>query len=220
MDKQAILDAYDYMKAKNGTGDWSQWKALDDNDPGVEFLQSLAPPPIEFVLPTEQAQAQQVLTDQQVAQRQPVDYETLPQWMKTYLGIFVPQAEGITGRTNINRFSASALQSLMIGLGVGAGVGALAGPIPGVVAGLGAAGLLTYQNYTGNQIPLLNEIMIPFNILAEAAESTIGNAMLASVEGLPEVMDDIPSAYRSGLTAYETWQATNVPTGSRGGRKT
>lgn len=211
LNKDAVLEAYDYLKFRNGTGDWTQWKALNDNDPGVGFLQSLNTPPIEFVLPTEAAQAQKVLTPEEIAQKQPVDWDTLPKWMQTYLGVFAPQAEGIYDRPESSKLTASALQSLMIGVGVGAGVSAIATPVAGIIAGLAVSGLLTYQNYTGNQIPGLNEAMIPFNILAEVAESAIGNAMLASVEGLPEVMDDIPSAYRSGLTAYETWKVSNIP---------
>jgi len=223
LDKDSIYQAYDYLKFRNGDTPVEQWQPLAVDDPGTSFLQNIGTPPNHALLPSEYAKygiAQQTgegspLTDAQVKAQQPIDWSDLDnpeyKWMKTYLSLFSPQAEGIENRPEWSKLSASAVQSIMLGLGAGVAVGSFTGPVGGVIAGLAAAGLLTYQSYTGNKVPLLNDLMRPFNWLAEGAEATIGMASLAKKEGYDEVFDSLESAYRTGLLEYETWKASNIP---------
>lgn len=223
LDTNKITAVYDYMKERYKDIPVAEWKPLPYDDPAADILRSMPLPTYQNVLPTEYKYLKQplpgaqnnVLTDAQVKAQQPIDWSDLDnpeyKWMRTYLSLFAPQAEGIENRPEWSKLSASAVQSLMLGLGAGVAVGSFTGPIGGVIAGLATAGLLTYQNYTGNKVPLLNDIMRPFNWLAEGAEATIGMASLAKQEGYDEVFDSLEDAYRTGLLEYETWKASNIP---------
>src|SRR4030043_1724890 len=54
MDSENIEAAYKYLSYANGEESWTKWKYLAPDDPGRQFLQQIAPPPLEEVLQPEQ----------------------------------------------------------------------------------------------------------------------------------------------------------------------
>ncbi len=216
LDVNKVNEAYDYLKYRNEGRPTQEWKALPADDPGTQLLQGMGRPPIQYLMPSEITYSDLVQTQEQVDAQKPIDWSELDEpgkrWVKLYLTMFSPQSEGITGRPESSKLAASIGQALLPSLGVGAALGAVTyNPLVGAIGTVASTALLAYQNYTGNQIPGLNAIMRPFNYMAEAAESTIGNIALGSEYGLKEVFDDPEAAYRAGLLNYETMKMSNIP---------
>jgi soluble cytochrome b562 len=216
LDVNKVNEAYDYLKYRNEGRPTQEWKALPADDPGTQLLQGMGRPPIQYLMPSEITYSDLVQTQEQVDAQKPIDWSEFDEpgkrWVKLYLTMFSPQSEGITGRPESSKLAASIGQALLPSLGVGAALGAVTyNPLVGAIGTVASTALLAYQNYTGNQIPGLNAIMRPFNYMAEAAESTIGNIALGSEYGLKEVFDDPEAAYRAGLLNYETMKMSNIP---------
>lgn len=205
-----IEQAYQYLKFRNEQVQgkpvpWTEWAMLPESDPGTSWLRNIAAPPEDVVLPD--IQNYKVPAAARPPAVEPFgDWDKLQPWQQVYLGIFSPQP-GLTGRPEWTRASAAIGQGMLAVPG-GAAVGSiLGGPVGAAVGGGLAAAGTAYQLYTGNQVPVLNELLTVFNLLPEGAMRVLGVGSQALQEGLPEIMADLPNAWKAADVTYITAKA-------------
>lgn len=209
MDTQAIETAYDYYKYRNDGKPWTEWKYLADDDPARGYLNGLATPPGQFLLPSEQQYAQSEGQQTAVEQKKIIDYNDLPWWQQAYLSLFSPEnpnpdLRSIENRSWFSKVASPVIPSLMAGLG-GFGLGATVGGVWGGAIGALLAGTGTYyQTITGNKVPVINEMLGFFNILSTGTERIIGVSDQAKKYGWDEVMRNIPAAWEAASMTYES----------------
>jgi GGDEF domain-containing protein len=209
MDRNSITDAYNYLRERNNYAPWQDWKYLPSDDPGSTFLKGLKTPDSASLLPSEKDYADAgVLNDQQLAQKQPVDWNTLEPWQQVTLGLLAPQTPDITNRPKATNFTASLGAGAMAGLGYAAAAGLVsANPYVALAAGLIGGGISTYENYTGNSIPVIDDILAPFNWLSQGAERVIGVTEQAATGGIQNVIKNPGAAWQAAGATYDVGKA-------------
>lgn len=211
LDAQQVNAAYNYLKYKNNDKPWTEWKPLQQDDPGKEFIRNMPAPPNDMRFGQEPLRPDQPTTVQSSTSEPFGDWNKLDPWQQIMLGIFSPQP-GLANRPESTRLTASAFQGVMAGLG-GAAVGAAIAGLPGALIGGAAVGLgTTYQTYTGNEVPVLSQALMLFDLPAQWLEQGIGVGAQIATDGLDEVMQNLPAAWEAGQLTYETAQAdlTNI----------
>jgi hypothetical protein len=207
LDKEAITQAYDWMSYRNNGEPWYKWNYLPDDDPSNSLLQSLSTPPDDFLFPGEEMYRRPKPTatvsgpslDEELYGK----WDDLEGWEKLALTLISPQP-GLQDRPEWSRLTAAGVQGVLAGLG-GAAIGSMIAPGPGTIIGALAVGLPSaYQAYTSQEIPVLNELLAPFNWLAQGAEAGIGlTGQAIHDKSLNEIIENWPAAWRAAQLEYE-----------------
>lgn len=238
MDAQKIVEARDELAKANDYNPWYDWTAISPNDPLKDLLRSIPEPPNEARFPTEQEQnvsiklpsggyftgpkseavkriQQDIETEQGKAETMPFgakaeDWDKLEPWQQLYLSVFAPQSQ-VQGRPEASKVTASMATALPAGMSaffVGSAIGT---PVVGALAGLATFGAMTYQNYTGQQIPVMSDILNVLNLPAEGVERSLGviQQALSSDTGLQKVLSNLPAAWKAAHLTYETGDLTS-----------
>jgi len=214
LDTEAVKVAYQYLAYKNQKKPWYEWTLPEDKtDPVYELLDSLPTPPNDKLLPYEQMQ----FGGDGGEDINKVSFEDMPKWQQAYLSIMVPgTSENITDRPESSRLIAAGVQSAQgaiggaiggaiaggaIGAALGLGVGAIPGAIIGAIA---LGGTSFYQAYSGQEIPVLSELLGITAIPREGMERIIGTARQIPYHEMDSIIKDLPSIWQASKGLYES----------------
>lgn len=217
INEQQINEAYEILKWRNGGEDWTKWKRLNDQDPLVEYLRQI-PAPDNTIVQYQPEQMRQVL-QQPKQQDTPIGrWKDLLPSQQFWLSLTAPQS-GLQDRPEWSRATASGTLGVISGLG-GAGLGSVAGgliggaigSLPGAAVGAKIGGLIggavgvggsIYQNYTEQEVPVLNDVLTVMDWLAIATERSFGLGELSKSKDWDEILQNFQSAWRAGDTTYD-----------------
>jgi len=229
MEPGKIIEAYNYMSQRTGES-WENWEPLDINDPGSIYLTTLQGPPSNFSLPSETNKINELIQKIYGTQQETSPYivngseggwSNLEDWQQFMLGLINPQP--MTDRPEWTRVTAAAglgvggaLGGVALGGIIAGGIGAATGTAlsPGVGTAIGAllgliiGGATGYQAYTGQEIPVLNELLTILDIGAATTEKLIGTLWqlidLDDDESVKEILSNLPAAWKASTVAYES----------------
>ena len=249
MNPGKIVQAYNVMQGLTGQ-DWAEWEPLDPMDPISIMLATIPDPPKEFMLPGEINPQKELIN--KLYEKDEQDYsafmeigawEDLEPWQQFMMTVFNPQP--ITGRPEASRITAGAIkgaQASLAGLAVGGMFGKVTGMIgatagtaimPGVGTAIGyglglALGLGTYhQVMTGEKVPVINDFLNFFDLLAQGVERVAGMGVQLEYAGglqskeAQEIFENLPQAWKAAELTYEalpvgTWLTNAVSVAAHG----
>ena len=239
MDAEKLTAAYKYLSYRNKGTPWYQWRFLPPDDPGRGYLQSINPPPAEYLWPGEDVfAARSIKTKEEIDQgaigpsgfvsTQPdltnVDWEKLPAWQKiAYTAQQNPYASGAI------TMLPWALLGAASGMAVGGPIGAAVGFASPLFAGAGlsfAGDPATYEKlaqatnpeFAGAIQGASTNVLGLLNYPAEWLEKGIGTgSMIAGAKLDPkdygdfqDMLNNLPAIWQASGMTYES-VAANVP---------
>ena len=194
MDPKAIEAAYKYLQFRNNYAPENEWKALNENDEGRQFLQGLGLPPNNWLLDGEKFRFSRM--EPEALDLQPQEDLTLEQlnlapwqkWMIEFLS------------SPLAQFGMGAVPGALIGGGIG-------GPLGAVIGAAGMGGL----SYTTNKSTTIANLLMKLDWPAEQLERALGVSLqtLASIQdpkragSLSELLADLPAAWKAAHLTYE-----------------
>lgn len=232
IDPKSLDMAYRYMEKIQGTSDWANWKYINPDDPGRQWLQTLQSPSLDYLMGPQKyqqwvmAQLQSTDPDEWTPelmdalspdQRQYFDqslemwknkvpFEDLPVWQQVTYNI--QQNPMYAGMATMAPFAAMGFAG---GAAAGVAAGGL-GAIPGALLGAGiplaiGAGL----GLLGTKVPAAAELLGKLDVFAEGFERAAGVGL--QIEGawldpeifgsLEEVTQNLPAAWKAASLTYE-----------------
>lgn len=141
MDRDKLTAAYKYLEQKNGNTPWYQWKWLNKDDPGRQFLQSFDMPPANEMFPEELYYEPGKALETPTGLPIPGDarFEALPGWQKVLVNLFGTGpfvGEQLLPTSPIAGPAISgAVRAAPQGAIFGGVIGGFFGGVPGLVAG-------------------------------------------------------------------------------------
>ena len=207
LDTNGIKNAYDALNQRNGNAHWSEWSnTLSPNDTINYTLAGIRQPPPEI---TGAATVPYISPAQQSPFLSGDAWAEMPDWQKLYSTILDPQP-GISGRPKSSRVTAMLTQSLLAAI-PGAIAGSSLGPAGTVLGGLALGGANFYQQYTGQEIPLISDVLNLFSLGSKTVEGAFGlgrEVLGGQQDDLSTVVDNIGAAWKAGQLNHYT-----MPTG-------
>lgn len=234
LNREEIDLAYEYMNRANNGAPWWQWKYLNREDPGLQFIQGIQPPPDDAMWPGEVQRPRwpdvgkglQGKPPEQLqplaGQYQPAEFETLAQpgmggMTEAQFDRLLPWQKALVWLGGQNPAVQAGGMGAAIGLVSGGPVGALAGA--GLGAGMGALVVPEEERAAHPVRAGLSDMLMALDYPAEWFERALGtlelgygrgvqawreDGFMSGADAVADVLNNLPAAWKAAHLTYET----------------